>query len=1045
MSIYSNAVKRPITTIMIFVALVVVGVYSLYNLPIDLYPKMEPPIITIMTTYPGANASDVEENVTKVLENSLNSVDGLDEQTSNSFENLSVITLKFDWEQDLSEAANDARDAIEFAMDQLPDGIDRPRLLKFNTSMFPILFYTVTADESYSGIYKTLDEQLVNRLNRVEGVGSVALDGTPTRVVYIDLDPKRMEAYNITIEQIGQLIQAENFDLPSGNIKMGLMDYQFRVEGEFAESSVINDVVVGYQGGNSIFIKDIATVRDTIRDITLEQRVDGKNGCVMFIMKQSGANTVEVARKVKEEIALVEGSLPPDIELTLLMDSADFINKSILNLSSTLMWAMIFVVLVVLFFLGRWRATFIVVLTIPISLLVAFIYLNITGQTINIISLASLSIAIGMVVDDAIVVLENITRHIERGSTPRQAAIYATNEVWLSVIVTTMVVVAVFFPLTLITGMTGVFFKQLGWIICITVVTSTFAAITLTPMLASLLLKLRKKKKNPKRFSYDRTIAPMLNHLDRGYEKAIRWILRHKSVTLLFFLFVFISTMMLITKISTDFMPQSDENALRASIELQTGLRVEESKKVAKEVEKMMKENYPEIFLINSSYGSDIDGGFQSMFSASGSNIINIRSRLVDAEDRERNVFVIADDFRDQLKKFPEIINFTVTTSSNQMSGANNVQVEIYGYDFTQTNLIAERFKEQMLQIEGAEDISISRMNDKPELQLSLDQRKLAKLGLSTVQVASALRNRVFGLYASKYKEDGDQYDIIVRFNEESRNSITDLENISINTPFGTTVKLKEIGKIEEFWSPPNIQRKRKERYVTVSAVPAKGKSLGDIAAEVEKIIANTPVPPEVLIAIGGTYEDQKESNADMALLMVIALALVYIVMASQFESFKLPLIIMLSIPFAFSGVVLALYITGTTLSMVASLGAIMLVGIVVKNGIVLVDYINLLRDRGIPLYDALALAGKSRLRPVLMTAFTTILGMLPMTMSSGSGAEIWSPMGISVIGGLIFSTLITLFIVPVAYASMTRSGGRNKIKKIRKNFSFMNEYIDNK
>ncbi len=1039
MSIYKSAVDKPVTTFMIFIAIMVMGAFSLINIPIDLYPEMEPPYVSVMTTYSGANAADIETNVTKVLEDALNSVDKLKEISSTSSDNISVISLEFEWDANLDEATNDIRDVIDRMLDNLPDGVDRPTIFKFNTSMFPILFYAITAEETYPGLEKLIDEKVINPLNRVDGVGSVAMVGTPQRMVYVDVDPKRLDAYDLTLEQIGSIISGENQNLPLGNVKMGKIDYQLRVQGEFSESERINNLVVANRDGKQVYVRDIATVRDTLKDVTLEERINGEEGVRLFVMKQSGANTVKVARQIKDRLEELKTTLPPDVKIQEIFDSSTFIKGSISNLSSTLMYAMIFVVFVVLFFLGRWRATFIIVLTIPISLIVSFVYLYLTGNSLNVISLTSLSIAIGMVVDDAIVVLENITRHVERGSSPREAAIYATNEVWLSVIVTTLVVVAVFFPLTLVSGMTGVLFNQLGWIVTITVVTSTVAAISLTPMLASRLLKLSKKKK-PRRFSWENTVEKWLMKLDEMYERLLRRLLHYKSVVIIGTFLVFFASLFLTKYIGSDFMPESDESQITANVELQTGLRVEETSKVTRQLEAIIKERYPEVELISSSSGADDEGGFISMFSTTGSNIINFTLRLSEIDERQRTVWEIADDFRAQIALLPEVVSSTVSTSSQGLGGSGNtVDYEIYGYNFDVTNRYAEQVLEKLRKMEGAQDVTISRKNDKPELQIVLDRTKLSEHGLTSAQVSMFVRNRVNGLIPSYYKEEGEEYDIKIRLEEDYRNSISDLQEMTIMTATGKKVKLKELGTIEEYWSPPSIEHKRRERLVTISATPS-GISLGELANRIKTETAAIDTPPEIVIAVGGAYEDQQESFMDLAMLFGLSLILVFIVMASQFESLRMPLIIMMSIPFAFTGVILALVLTGTTLSVVAALGAVLLVGIVVKNGIVLVDFINLMRDRGMDLYEAIALSGKSRLRPVLMTAATTILGMLPLAMSTGEGAEIWRPMGITVIGGLIFSTLVTMVIVPVMYAVLASKGERRKQDEVRKQFVFMDE-----
>ncbi len=1040
MSIYKSAVNKPITTLMVFTAIIVMGIYALTRIPIDLYPEMDPPYISVMTTYPGANAADIETNVTKQLEDAFNSIDQLKEVTSVSYDNLSVVMLEFAWETNLDEATNDIRDVIDRMYDNLPEGVDRPTIFKFNTTMMPILFYAITAKESYPGLEKLLDEKIINPLNRVDGVGSIGMMGTPRRVIYVDADPRKLDAYNLTIEQIGNIIAAENLNLPSGNVKMGEMDYQLRIQGEFTESSQLDDLVVGNFQGTSIYLHDVATVRDTLKDLSFDEKINGQTGLRMFVMKQSGANTVKVAREITKNLEKLKKELPPDVKINLIMDTSSFIKGSINNLSKTLMYAFLFVILVVLFFLGRWRATFIIVLTIPISLIVAFIYLFISGNSINVISLTSLSIAIGMVVDDAIVVLENITRHIERGSSPREAAIYATNEVWLSVIITTLVIVAVFFPLTLVGGMTGVMFNQLGWIVTITVVTSTLAAITLTPMLSSRLLVLREKHTNRKKLTYENTIEVFLSKVDDFYVKTLRWSLVHKRLVILVAFAIFVSSFFLIRFIGTDFMPESDESRISASIELQTGTRVEETVKTARKIEEVIRERYPEVTIMAASSGSDDEGGMFSLFTATGSNMINFMIRLTSVDERSRTVWEIADDLRQQLAMFPEIVSANISSTGGGMGGSSNtVNVEIYGYDFNTTNTIAEEVREKLAGMKGAADVTVSRKKDKPELQIVLDKAKMAQHGLNSATVSAMVRNRISGMVPSMFKEEGDEYDIRIRLEEKYRSSITDLEQITIVSPMGKKITLKEIGEIKEYWGPPGIQHKRKERVVTVSAKPNKT-SLGELAKQITAEIDNIKIPQEVMIQIAGAYQDQQESFMDLAMLLVLSLLLVFIVMASQFESFTMPFVIMFSIPFAFTGVIYALLLTGTTLSVIAALGAVLLIGIVVKNGIVLVDFTNLIRDRGMKLYDAIAVAGKSRLRPVLMTAFTTILGMLPLALSTGEGSELWRPMGITVIGGLVFSTIVTMVIVPVMYGILAKTGERNKIQRLRKKFRFLNK-----
>ncbi|MBN1132880.1 MAG: efflux RND transporter permease subunit [Bacteroidales bacterium] len=1027
MSIYGSAVRRPITTIMIFVGLLVLGLYSLNKLPIDFYPELEFPAISVLTTYSGASAADIETNVTRIIEDNLNTVSNLKDITSTSRDNTSVVLCEFEWGTNLDEASNEIRDALSFAEQFLPDEVSKPAIFKFSSSAMPILFFAVTADESYPAIETILDEKIINPLNRIPGIGSVGLFGAPGREIQVNIDPQKLEGYNLTVEQIAGILNAENLNLPAGNIEMGLMDYPLRIQGEFVDSDVIKEIVLTSYNGQTVYLKDVATVNDTIREMNFDEKISGETGLRLIIQKQSGANTVEVARSVNEMLPELIKSLPEDIEIRTLMDSSDFIQDSIDNLTRTLLFAAIFVILVVLLFLGRWRATIIIILTIPISLIVAFIYLFISGGTINIITLSSLSIAIGMVVDDAIVVLENITKHVERGDRPAEAAIYATNEVWLAVIVTTLTIVAVFLPLSLVRGMTGELFRPLGIVVSITVVTSTIAAITLTPMLASKMMRLRKKPLKPRLFSYDNLIGRFLDNVDNFYEKSLRVALKYKWGVLIISLAIFAGSLFAIGGIGFQFLPEADQSSMSASIELQTGTRVDETIKVARRIDNFIESSIPEVNIYNTSAGSDDRGGIMSLFMQSGSHRINYNIRMVPVGDRERDIWAIADTLRQYLKTIPEIVNYSVVPNGGMGAAQDNsVSIEIYGYNFETTSALAEALADSISTIPGATNVDISRDPVKPQLEVIPDREKMAQHGLNTYNLANAVRNRVEGPYMSSYREDGDEYDIVVRFNEEGRNTITDIMNIGLMTPQGTMVRLGEVASIKQTWSPPNIERKSRERIVTVSVTPYKV-SLSVLAEQIQSKIEQLDIPPEVNVQMSGAVEDLMDAMNDLALLLALSLILVYIVMASQFESLKMPLIIMFSIPFAFSGVILAHIVTGITMSVISMVGGIMLVGIVVKNAIVLVDFINLMRDRGYSLKDAVILSGRSRLRPVLMTTFTTILGMLPLAVSRGEGSEIWSPMGISVIGGLIFSTFVTMILVPVVYIFFMRRSVRRK------------------
>ena len=1058
MAIYKTAINKPITTGLVFVAVIVLGLFSLTRLPIDQMPEMDPPYVTVMTTYAGANASDIETNITKIIENSLNSVDGLKNITSTSKDNISVVTLEFEWGENIDEALNDIRSYVDLLFDNLPDGVSRPMILKLNSSAMPVMIYGFTAKESYSGLDRILEDNVVNELNRIDGIGNITVSGAPQRYVYIDLDPKQLDAYGISVEQVGNAISTNNLDLASGTVKMGKEQYQMRVKGEYVESSEIADIAVATTvTGKQVFVRDLATVRDTIKDLSLDEKINRQDGARIIISKQTGANTVEIARQVRAKMDEIQKNLPPDIKPTLIRDGSEEIVNAINGLAESIFYALLFVVLVVLVFLGNWRSTLVIALTIPISLVTSFIYLLVADSSLNIISLASLTVAIGMVVDDAIVVLENISKHIDRGENPREAAICATNEVWTSVIATTLVLVAVFVPLTMLPGMMGIFMKEMGWIITIVVCVSTCAAITLIPMLSSKMLKERPfffkkdeeeeyKRKKENSF-YNRTVIRAFNAVDSAYANLLRWCLNHKKVTLLIAFVFFIVTIipMMTGAIGMDFMKEQDNGQISVSAELQRGTRIEETLKTARHMEDdIYRILGDDVLVVSTSAGSNDDAGFAALFNSTTNNKISMTVRCTKKYDRDESIFQMQEKLRKCFAEYPEIVNYQVNQGGMGMGGQNSLSVEIYGYDFDQTTRFTQELKKRVEQnVPGARDTKVSRDEDRAELKITFDKQKLALHGLNGSTVALYVRNRVNGMSAGFLKEDGEEYNIVVRLREEYRSSISDIEQLSIPTPTGKIIKLEELAKVEEYWCPPTIERKNRQRYLTLIVMPF-NTSLQELAQSVQHELDQMEIPSDVHVALAGNYKDQQDSTRDMLMLGLLILMLVYIVMASQFESFAKPFIIMFSIPFAISGVVLMMFFTGNNLDMVGMLGLILLIGIVVKNGIVLVDYINLMRERGIALNEAIALSGQSRLRPVLMTAFTTILGMIPMATSTSEGSEIWTTMGLVVIGGLLVSTFITLIIVPVLYGVFNRRGDIEKKEKERKKFVFMNIELDN-
>ena len=1034
MKIYETAVRKPISTALIFIAVIVFGLFSVGKLGIDQYPEIEVPYISVITMYPGGNAEDIETNITRILEDQLNSVDNLDKITSQSKDNVSIISLEFEYGCDLTEAANDVRDIVSRAQSILPDEVEYPTVMKLSASMAPIMMLSVTADESYAGLAKLLDDKMVNELNRIDGIGSVAVIGAQQREVQVNVDPNKLEAYGLTIESLGQLIAAENINIPAGTLDLGDQVFNLKSDLQFEDSRVLRDIVVSNRNGRTVMLSDVATIIDTLEKATMDERINGRRGVRVMVQKQTGANTVQIIEDVQAKLEDIIPTLPNDCEVNTIFESSSEIKDAINSLSDTIMYAFIFVILVVMFFLGRWRATFIICLTIPISLICAFIYLFATGSTLNIISLSALSIAIGMVVDDAIVVLENITTHIERGSKPKEAAIYATNEVWLSVIATTLVVVAVFMPLTMIPGMAGILFKELGWIVTIVVCVSTTAAITLTPMMSAYFLKIDGAEHTYKGIGIIyKPIDKFLGWLDGVYERALRFVVKWRKSVIAVLMIFFVLSLTLISKVPTEFFPPADNARISMNVKLPQNVHVDYTTKVARQIDGIIAEKFPYINIVSTSAGANSSESAFAAMQSTGSHIINYNMRMPRRSDIERpSIFEIADVLRHELSEIPEISDFSVSPGggSGGGMGASTVNIKVFGHNMDDAMATANELQKMVSNLSTMRDAQLSRENLQPEYNVIFDREKMAMYGISPATAAQFIRNRIYGYECSKYREDGDEYDIVVRYDEPFRESLESVENITLYSATGQPIKLRDVARIEESFSSPTIERENRQRIVTVKGAVGANVALGDALAEVNAMLAEYDAPTGISLELGGTIEEQGDAFSDILTLLVLIIILVYVVMATQFESLTDPFIIMFTVPFAVSGVFIALWLTNTPLSLIALIGAIMLVGIVTKNGIVLVDYMNLLVERGASLADAVIEGGKSRLRPVLMTSLTTILGMVPMALGIGEGSEIWQPMGISVVGGLLVSTLLTLFIVPSLYAMLE---GRKERKEARK------------
>ena len=1011
-------------------AFLVFGLFSLTRIPIAQLPEFDANVIMVMSSYPGTSASDIEQNLTKTLENSLNGVANLKELTSRSRENISMLTLQFEYGIDIDEATNDVRDKLDMVSSVLPDGASIPTIFKFSADDMPIMIMSATADQSLPGLDKILDDKLVTPLARVSGVGTVSVQGAPSREIQVYCDPNKLQAYGLSVSTLSSIIAMENRNLPSGNIDVGSETFNLRVQKEFGDPSELLDIVVANVGGRAIYLRDVATVVDGQQEREQESYTNGKRSAQIVIQKQSGANTVNVIKNVKKKLADIQKELPSDIEITTVIDSSDNIINTINSLKETILITFIVVMLVVFIFLGRWRATFIIVLSIPIALLASLVYLLATGNSLNIISMSALSIAIGMVVDDAIVVLENVSTHLERGEKPKEAAVLATSEVAISVIASTLTMLCVFIPITMVKGMAGILFKQLGWIVSLIMIVSTTAALTLVPMMCSQMLKAGPKTGK----LHNAIFGPINKGLDaisNWYGKIIAWATTHRKATIGIAFGVFLITLITLAPgLKTELFPTSDGGRIQATIELPAGTAQSVTADLAARLYDQISAEIPEIVIMSHTFGSaDTDNTFASM-QTNGTNVLSLNINVGSMEKRKRSTADISAQLRSIIARFPEVRKANVREGGMSLGGGSSVEIEIYGYDFESTDVVARAIQEQMLQNPMFAQVLLSRDEYNPEYQLDLDRTKLAMNGLNSTTVGNAFSAAMSGSVGSFYREEGEEYSIRVRYAPEFRTSTEDIGNIVVYNAAGRPIRMKELGNVIETRVPPTIERKDRERLITVTGMLNKGYALSEAVALSQQIIDKTEIPGELTAVVAGDYEDQQEMFGDLITLMLLILILVYMVMASQFESFMSPFVIMFSVPFALTGVILGLRLSGAALGIMPMIGIIILLGIVVKNGIVLIDYTILCQERGMSAVEASVTAARSRLRPILMTTLTTVLGMLPMALGLGEGSEMWRPLGLTVCWGLSISTLVTLVLIPSVYCVFATRKEKKKLQK---------------
>ena len=1020
MSIPRLAIERPITMFMLSAVVILIGGMSLARLPVDLMPDVSFPSITVRVTYAGVGPLEMEELVTRPIEQALSAVAGLERLESTSQEGSARVTLNLAWGTDLNEAADDIRNRLDRVRGRLPEEADAPVMFKFDATSFPIMGVGLEGEYDRVKLREIAEHDLSQRLERVPGVAAVTVEGGLRRQIHVELSKEKIRALDLPVDRVVNLLRTENQNIPLGEIDEGDRTFLVRSQGQFASLNEISDLVVMTRAGVPVYMRDIAEVKDSTEDFRSFTRINGKPGVRLRITKQSGTNTVEIATAVRAEIVKINREVP-SITLTPLDDSSIFINRSIHAVQEHALIGGFLVMLIVFLFLRDLRATFIVFTSIPISVIGTFALLYFNGYTLNTMTFGGLALGIGMIVDASIVVLENTFRHMEHGKDRMTASIDASEEVWSAILASTLTHIAVFVPLLFLTGVSSIMFKQLSIVVMFSLTMSLFVAVTIVPVLCSRLLKL------PPPVSERRGLAGrlytsserFLDGMDEKYSRIIHVALKHRPTVLGIGTACVVAAVMILPTIGFELMPQTDEGEVRVTAELPVGTRAELAEGIAIRLEGLAKEYVSEAEDVITQAGGGGGGGFGP---GGGGSRVNMTLRLVPKDERTRSSEQIARDLNRQLPGIiPGVIIQTQATGGNQQQnrlfggGDSRIALEIQGDDLQISQRVAQGAKAMMDRVPEVRNARVGRDDGRPELAIQVDRPKAALLGLSVTGVANSIRTSVGGTQAAYFREGGNEYPIIVRLREEDRGRVEDIANILLSTPQGQVIEAKNLMTVRNQAGPTEIQRKNQERIIRVTAEPQA--ALSEAMAAVNARLSEVTVPEDMRISFGAEAEEQARAFSQLQMMLLLAILLVYAVMASQYESLRDPFIIMFSVPLAAIGVVLALKLTGTTFSLQAYIGVIMLAGIVVSNAILLVDYTNILRRRDhVPLREAVEKAGRTRLRPILMTSLATMLGLVPMAMGLGEGAELQAPLARVVIGGLLASTLITLVFVPTVY-----------------------------
>ncbi|MFQ5742573.1 MAG: efflux RND transporter permease subunit [Acidobacteriota bacterium] len=1020
------AINRPVTIFMLCLILLLLGGISFWRLPVDLMPDIEYPTLTVITAYEGVAPEEMETLVTRPIEESLGSTPQVKEISATSSEGQSQVRINFEWGTNLDEAANEVRTRLDRVRGALPEDADAPTLYKFDVSQFPILYLAISGDRSPGELRQFVEDQIQYRIERIPGVAAADIRGGLKREIHVDLDLEKLQAYDLSVGSVVNVLRRENQNEPVGPIPEGDYEVLLRSRGEFQAIQPMRKLVVSTKGSVPVYLEDIATVEDSFEEVRQSVRVNGKPGLRLSIRKQSGANTVKVAQDVKAELERINRDFP-DLTIWPIIDSSKFIEQSIDNVRSAAISGAILAVLVLFLFLRSLRSTLIIALSIPIAVIATFALMYFNDFTLNTMSFGGLALGIGMLVDNAIVVLENIFRHLEEGTPKLEAAVVGSGEVSTAIVASTLTTLAVFVPLVFLTGISGIMFQQLSYVIAFALLCSLAVALTVIPILCSRYLAVRKRddQHHPALGKLVRASGRFLDHLDGSYQELIHWALAHRRTVIVGSAAVLTASLLLVPFIGFEMMPATDEGEVRISVEMPPGTRFEATDAVVRELEEVVRREVPEAANVLSEVGGS---GWRN----SSTHRADLRVSLVERAKRSRSSEQIAQALRPHLVRRPGMIAFARSGGGLFLlrlgqSDSDRVSVEIRGHDMQVAADLANTVKGIVENVPGVTDAQISRRPGVPEIRIVVDREKAATMGLNISDISDALRTTIGGRVATQFRQAGNEYDVLVRLREADRQQMAAVDRIPIHAPTGQTVPASNLIQMRRGEGPVNIQRKDQERIITVSANIA-DRDLGSIVGDIQQRLRSLRLPPDFAIVHGGEYEQQQEAFNQLILCLVLAIILVYAVMASQFESLRDPLIILFSIPMAAVGIILMLFLTNTTFNIQAFIGTIMLAGIVVNNAIVLTDYVNLLRRRdGLALRQAVELGGRRRLRPILMTTLTTVLAMVPMALGIGEGGEVQAPMARVVIAGLLTSTLITLIFIPTLYACVEEWGTRRQ------------------